>query len=135
MSPKKGPSPNVIFFSLATGIGLGCFVLFSVALPQFWVGLRALLATTSTAFVLMGYDKRIAGSSSTRVPELVLWGVALSGGSLGMFLGIQLFRHKTKKASMQFVLLGIFLMQLLIGKTIAHALGIDSLRELLSTGG
>ena len=127
-------SPCLAFLVLSAALALGCFVVLAVSMPQLWVGLRVLLSTTATAFVLMGYDKRIAGSGATRVPERAFWIVALAGGSLGIFLGMQFFRHKTKKSTFQFVLLGIFVAQLWVAKTVAHQVGIDSLRDLLAAG-
>lgn len=86
---------------------------------------------TVTGVVLMGFDKRIAGTGVLRVPELILWVVAALGGALGIFLGMRIFRHKTRKAQFQFLLLGVFVAQLFIGKMVAQHLGIYSLRELL----
>jgi len=56
-----------------------------------------LIAITLVTFLAYGYDKLIAGSSWTRVPESVLLALALAGGSLGALAGMQLFRHKTAK--------------------------------------
>lgn len=57
--------------------------------------------TTLMAFVLFGYDKLKAGSSSDRVPERHLLAVSAMGGWLGGLLGMMLFRHKTAKLSFQ----------------------------------
>lgn len=48
------------------------------------------------AFILFWEDKRRAKQKAWRIPEKVLLGVALFGGGVGSFLGMQLFRHKTK---------------------------------------
>ena len=53
----------------------------------------------------MGLDKSLARSSSLRIPETVLYVQALVGGAPGILLGIHVFRHKTRKAGFQFVLL------------------------------
>ncbi len=50
----------------------------------------------AVAFVLMLADKRKARKKAWRIPERTLLGVAAIGGSLGAFLAMQLFRHKTK---------------------------------------
>ncbi|NDC37113.1 MAG: DUF1294 domain-containing protein [Proteobacteria bacterium] len=97
-----------------------------------FLGLRIFLAITAAAFALMGFDKGISGSGASRVPERILWGVAALGGSLGIFLGMQFFRHKTRKASFQFVLIGIFVLQLMLAKAFVNALGLHSLRELVT---
>jgi uncharacterized membrane protein YsdA (DUF1294 family) len=58
-----------------------------------------LIAITLVAFLAHGYDKAIAGSDRTRVPEKVLLALTFAGGTIGTFLGRSLFRHKTRKAS------------------------------------
>ena len=58
-----------------------------------------LVAVSLCAFVLCGYDKRVAGGEATRVPENVLFGVAVAGGALGLLFGMRFFRHKTRKTS------------------------------------
>ena len=73
----------------------------------------ALAAINLCALSIVGYDKGIAGTNSMRVPEKVFYTVAALGGSIGVLLGMQYFRHKTKKASFQFAIGLIFLIQLL----------------------
>ena len=46
--------------------------------------------------VFMLADKRRAKKNRWRIPEARLMAVALLGGSLGILLGMHLFRHKTK---------------------------------------
>ena len=58
-----------------------------------------LLAISLVTFLTYGYDKLIAGSGRTRVPERVLLALAFAGGTLGALAGMWLFRHKTAKAS------------------------------------
>lgn len=48
-------------------------------------------------FVIMYLDKRKARRGAWRIPEGSLLTVAVLGGSIGIFLGMYLFRHKTKK--------------------------------------
>ena len=48
-------------------------------------------------FVIMYLDKRKARRSAWRIPEISLLTVAVLGGSIGVFLGMHLFRHKTRK--------------------------------------
>lgn len=55
-----------------------------------------LTAVNITAFLLYGTDKRKAVRHQWRVPERVLIGIALIGGSLGAWVGMRIFRHKTK---------------------------------------
>ena len=48
-------------------------------------------------FFLMGLDKKNAIKKKSRVPVIVLFTIALMGGSLGGILGMLIFHHKTKK--------------------------------------
>ena len=57
-----------------------------------WLGVMSLFA-----FVLFAADKLKAKRGSWRIPEATLWTAALLGGGAGAFLGMRLFRHKTKK--------------------------------------
>ena len=63
------------------------------------VVLSWLIAITLVAFLTYGYDKAIAGSDRTRVPEKVLLALTFMGGTIGAFVGRALFRHKTVKVS------------------------------------
>ena len=47
-------------------------------------------------FVLYGVDKAKSKGKSRRIPERTLLWVARLGGGLGCWLGMMLFRHKTK---------------------------------------
>jgi len=58
-----------------------------------------LLAITGMTFLTYGYDKLVAGSEATRVPERVLLTLAFAGGTVGALLGMRLFHHKTSKES------------------------------------
>lgn len=60
------------------------------------------LAVNIVAFLLYGIDKLKAKTGAWRIPELTLLGIAFLGGAFGAFLGMQLFRHKTKH--IQFVI-------------------------------
>jgi len=51
------------------------------------------------AIIVCFADKRAAVSHRRRVPEARLFTLAFIGGSLGLFLGMQLFRHKTRHIS------------------------------------
>ncbi|OGH73998.1 MAG: hypothetical protein A3C90_02175 [Candidatus Magasanikbacteria bacterium RIFCSPHIGHO2_02_FULL_51_14] len=72
------------------------------------------IAVNVVSFFYFGLDKLKAELGSRRVSERRLWALALLGGSLGAFLGMNFFRHKTQKASFQAILLLIFLVQIAV---------------------
>lgn len=49
------------------------------------------------AFCMYGIDKSAAIKQKQRIPNKVLLGVAVIGGSAGALAGMYMFRHKTKK--------------------------------------
>ena len=51
------------------------------------------------AFAAMGIDKLKAKAHRRRIPETTLISLAVLGGGLGGFLGMVIFRHKTRKAA------------------------------------
>lgn len=60
--------------------------------------LAYLLIVNLITFFLYGIDKRRAVRKAWRIPESVLMGFAAIGGSVGAFLAMLVFRHKTKHA-------------------------------------
>jgi uncharacterized membrane protein YsdA (DUF1294 family) len=56
-----------------------------------------LVAINLVTFLAYGYDKVIAGSERTRVPENVLLLLTFAGGTGGALVGMPLFHHKTAK--------------------------------------
>lgn len=48
------------------------------------------------AFLLYGLDKQKARMNRWRIPEKVLLGIAVIGGSVGAYAGMRAFRHKTQ---------------------------------------
>lgn len=77
-----------------------------------------LLIINAVSFLLMRADKKRAIKNLWRIPERILIGLAIAGGSLGALLGMNIFRHKTKKPLFYAGLPLIFLLQgfLLIAK-------------------
>ena len=47
-------------------------------------------------FALMGMDKHRTRTRQWRIPEKVLFGAALLGGSVGAWAGMYVFHHKTR---------------------------------------
>ena len=61
-----------------------------------------LVAINFIAFVTFWYDKKIAGTGRTRVPELVLVALAFAGGWTLGYVAMRLFHHKTSANSQDF---------------------------------
>lgn len=78
-------------------IPFGATVLLSIRLwNSVSSGLLAwLVAINLIAFVTFWYDKRIAGTGKTRVPEMVLVALAFAGGWMLGYTAMRLFHHKT----------------------------------------
>ena len=55
-------------------------------------------------FALMGKDKKKAKKNAWRIPERTLILIAFAGGGIGSFLGMRIFRHKTKHAKFAILL-------------------------------
>ena len=47
-------------------------------------------------FLVMGLDKAKAKKKAWRIPENILFAIAMLGGCLGTCMGMFMFRHKTK---------------------------------------
>ena len=60
------------------------------------VGMFYLIGMNLLGILVMGMDKSRAKRHAWRIPEKVLFGVSLLGGSAGTWAGMYLFRHKTK---------------------------------------
>jgi len=57
------------------------------------------LLINSIAFIIIGYDKRLAVKSKRRISEKTLLFWVLVGGTIGSSIAMLLFRHKTSKRS------------------------------------
>ena len=55
-----------------------------------------LLIINAGAFLVMTVDKLFAKSNAWRVPERTLLGLALFGGSIGVWAAMYAIRHKTR---------------------------------------
>ena len=56
------------------------------------------------SFILMGIDKRAAKNNMYRIPEKVFFTLSILLGSLGTYIGMYKFRHKTKHLSFKILI-------------------------------
>ena len=70
-----------------------------------------LLAVNVLTFIVYGVDKWKAQRGRWRVPEASLLGLAALGGSVGAWLAMQLFRHKTQKKKFRYGVPALFVLQ------------------------
>src|SRR5262245_46844811 len=79
-----------------------------------WIAGLWLLSVNLVTFGYYGYDKRQARRAGPRVPEVVLHGLAIGGGTIGAYAGMAFFRHKTIKGPFRLVFWVVAVMQLLL---------------------
>ena len=72
------------------------------------------LAVNVFALIFMGLDKKHARSHGIRFPEKLLFLVAAIGGSIGIYMGMWIFTHKTRKKLFLYGIPLIFAVQLII---------------------
>ncbi len=58
--------------------------------------LMYMVVASIVGFIAMGVDKAKARVGAWRISEKTLFGIALLGGGAGVWLGMEVFRHKTK---------------------------------------
>ena len=58
--------------------------------------LYALVVLNIATFFIYGLDKWKAKQNAWRIPEKTLLGLALLGGSIGAWIGMRTWRHKTQ---------------------------------------
>ena len=71
-----------------------------------------LLAINAVAFFAYGIDKLKARKGWWRIPEATLLLLAIIGGSIGAWLGMKVWHHKTMHRKFQYGLPVILLLQL-----------------------
>ena len=105
MIDKNEPSSLYVFFTIVV-IALS---LVAGGLSWFYLGtsplLSYLIGVNIGSFIAMGFDKAYARANALRIPEKVLFGIALVGGSAGTLIACHVIRHKTRKATFQFFLI------------------------------
>ncbi|QGQ98272.1 DUF1294 domain-containing protein [Paenibacillus psychroresistens] len=78
----------------------------SIYLVYFLIGINVL------AFYIMGYDKLKAKQKKRRIPERQLFWYAIIGGSIGTFVAMKVYRHKTQHPSFQYGIPAIILLHI-----------------------
>lgn len=84
-------------------------------MKDIWVVIGIYFAIVNiVGFILMGVDKSKAKRRKWRIPEATLFLVAAIGGSVGSWLGMYTFRHKTKHWYFVWGMPAILLLQLIV---------------------
>ncbi|MBM3988586.1 MAG: DUF1294 domain-containing protein [Planctomycetes bacterium] len=83
-----------------------------------WLALALLCVVNLVAFAAQGIDKVLAERGLRRISEGTLAMLALPLASPGMWLGMRMFRHKTRKRSF---------LALAVGATIVNAAMVSAL--------
>src|SRR5262245_51611517 len=108
-SPPQFRLVGALTLTLALGAGLWLLLGRS---PNWQCALACwLVALNAVTFLYYGYDKWQSRRGRPRVPEFVLHARAIGGGSLGAYLGMQVFRHKTIKGRFRIAFWLIVLLQ------------------------
>jgi uncharacterized membrane protein YsdA (DUF1294 family) len=97
---QSARSPYWVFSLVAVAIVLIVALPLTLLLNWSWLW-SYLIAVNVATFALYGYDKAAAGRGGRRVPETVLHGAELLGGTPAAFVGQRVFHHKTQKSSFQ----------------------------------
>ena len=88
-------------------------------MPQsFHIIAAYLLLVNLLAFVMYGIDKKRAVQKRFRIPERTLLWMARLGGGIGSWLGIKLFRHKTKHTRFR-ILVPLWILIWMVGIVLA----------------
>jgi uncharacterized membrane protein YsdA (DUF1294 family) len=65
-------------------------------------------------FLTMWYDKRMAQAGRYRIPESRIFLIAIAGGAIGVLLGMEIFRHKTRHLKFKVFIPLILLLQVIL---------------------
>ena len=116
----KGHQTKPYIFYGSYAVGVAALVTY---LMWGWFGLTpgksALIGINAAGLIGMGLDKSLATSAAMRYPEVILYLVALLGGGPGILVGMHVFKHKSRKAAFQFVILLILVAQIAVLRLIA----------------
>lgn len=73
--------------------------------------LSYLIIINILGIVFMGIDKRRAKAGRWRIPEGTLILIAFLGGSIGIYLGLKIFHHKTRHFKFKVIVPVLLLIQ------------------------
>ena len=82
-----------------------------------------ILVMSVIAFAVMGIDKSRARKHARRISEKTLWTLAIFGGGIGAYIGMQMFRHKTKHTNFR---VGFLMLMIIYAFIIFYILTKDS---------
>ncbi len=102
------------YYKEAFGIWIGLLLLSFLGVWYFFdfdLVINVFISLNIASFLLMMVDKTMANGRMSRVPEKVLYLITFLGGSIGLLVGMQAFRHKTRKTSFQLVVFLICVIQ------------------------
>ena len=71
-----------------------------------------LLAINAVAFIVYGIDKYKAKKAKWRIPEVTLLLLAVIGGSIGAWMGMKVWHHKTMHKKFKYGIPAILLIQI-----------------------
>ena len=71
-----------------------------------------LLAANVVTFILYGMDKYKAKKAKWRIPEVTLLLLAVVGGSVGAWMGMKVWHHKTMHKKFKYGIPAILLIQI-----------------------
>jgi uncharacterized membrane protein YsdA (DUF1294 family) len=107
-------NPAAFYGLVALAIALVVALLIWRALPSLELVWPWLIAVNATTLLTYGYDKSIAGTGRTRVPEWILLALTFFGGTVGALAGMLFFRHKTRKWQFQIKFWPIVVLQFVL---------------------
>ncbi len=81
-----------------------------------------LLAMNIIGFAIMGIDKSKAKKNKWRISEKTIFVIALLGGSIGVKMGMQQYRHKTQHKKFVYGIPSIIIIQLIVALFAAYFL-------------
>ena len=108
---RRKTSPLLTFLLVATAIAAAAGIALRGLLGLHWL-VCYLVAVNVAIFLLYTYDKAVSGRGGLRVPESLLQGFALAGGTPAAFLAQRALRHKRLKRPFRSTFVWVMVVQL-----------------------